>query len=127
MVDTYQIVYEYSAGNSISFKSNDMSVDYHRLEWTDTRVDGTRVVTTTGIAWRTFSGSAYISGNTMDTLDGIQTGAIVFTGDYPRLTVIYWDGDSTETNVEVRMTSLRVLDKGQGWWLVAVGFEEKDQ
>ena len=127
MVDTYQIVYEYSAGNSISFKSNDMSVDYHRLEWTDTRVDGTRVVTTTGIGWRTFSGTAIISGGTMDTLDGIQSGAIVFTGAYPRLTVIYWDGDSTETNVEVRMTTLRVLDKGQGWWLVALGFEEKDQ
>jgi len=123
----YQIVYEYSAGNSITFPSNDMTVNYERLEWVDTRVDGTRVVTSTGIGWRTFSGTARINGDTMDTLDGIQTGAITFSGAYPRLTVVYWDGDSTETNVEVRLARLQVLDKGQGWWDVSLFFEEKDQ
>jgi len=126
MADEYQCTYEYSAGNSITFKAL-LTVTYKRIEWVDTRVDGTRVVTTTGQAYRVFSGTAMISGNTMDTLDGVQMGSITFSGAYPRITVVYWDGDSTETNVEVIMTNLQVLDQGQGWWNVAVTFEEKDQ
>jgi len=126
MVDVYQCTYEYSAGNSISFKAW-LTVSYKRIEWVDTRVDGTRVVTTTGQAYRIFTGTALIDGATMDTLDGVQMGAITFSGAYPRITVLYWNGATTETNIEVIMTNLQVIDKAQGWWNVALTLEEKDQ
>lgn len=122
-----QVVYEYSDGNSVTFKTNDLKISYKRLEWVDTRVDGTRVVTSTGQAWRVYTCTSVITGDNMDTLDSVQMGSITFSGAYPRLTVIYWDGDSTETNQEVIMTDLTVLDQGQGWWLVSVTFEGKDQ
>ena len=127
MADVYQIPWEYSDGNSISFKTNDLKIAYRRLEWTDTRVDGTRVVTSTGQAWRVFTFTSTISGNDMDTLDGVMMGSITYSGAYPRITTMYWDGDSTETNIETIMTKLEVLDQGQGWWNVAITLEEKDQ
>ena len=127
MADVYQIPWEYSDGNTISFKTNDLKVTYRRLEWVDTRVDGTRVVTSTGQAWRIFNFTATISGDDMDTLDGVMMASITYSGAYPRITTMYWDGNSTETNIETIMTKLEVLDKGQGWWNVAITLEEKDQ
>jgi len=128
MVDEYQVIYEYSAAATITFKTNDLKITYlrHKMR-VDVRVDGTRVVTDPGLKQRLFTFTAVISGNDMDTLDSVQTGAIVYTGLYPRIQKIYWDGDSTETNVEVALTSLDVLDRGAGWWRVAITMAEKDQ
>jgi hypothetical protein len=127
MADTYQITYEYSDGNTVTFKTNDLQVSVNRLEWVDTRVDGTRVVTSTGQAWVIFSFSSVLSGNTLDTLYGVQTGSITFSGAYPRNTTLYWDGDSTETNIEVIMTKLQARDLGNGFWDVSITLEGKNQ
>ncbi len=128
MADEYQVEYEYSDGNTISFKTDDMRVRTVRPHLRiDTRVDGTRVVTDSGIAYKVITCTAFLTGNDMDTLDSVQSAAIVYSGAYPRLKKIYWDGDSTETNVEVALMDVNELDRGAGWWLVSLRFEEKDQ
>ena len=128
MADEYQVEYEYSAGNTISFKTDDMRVATVRPDLrVDTRVDGVRVVTDSGISYRVITCTALLDGNTMDTLDSVQGAAIDYTGAYPRLKKIYWDGDSTETNVEVALMDMNEIDRGAGWWLMSLRFEGKDQ
>jgi len=128
MADEYQVEYEYSDGNTISFKTNDLKITYTRPKMRlDIRVDGTKVVTDPGFKQNIYSFTTTISGDTMDILDGVQRGAITYSGAYPRVKKIYWDGDSTETNIEVAMTSLEVMDRGAGWWRVAITLMEKDQ
>ena len=128
MADEYQVTWEYSAGNSITFKSNDLRVQEIRSHLRiDTRVDGTRVVTDPGYAYKTFTFSSIISAATMNTLDSVLSGAITYSGAYPRITTLYWNGTTTETNIETAITSLQATDLGSGWWHVAVTMEEKDQ
>jgi hypothetical protein len=128
MADEYQVTYEYSAGNSITFKTNDLRVKEVRSHIKiDTRVDGTRVVTDPGYVYKSFSFTAIISGATMDTLDSVQSAAIDYTGAYPRITVLYWTGATTETNLEVAITDLIATDLGAGWWHVAITMEGKNQ
>ena len=128
MADEYQVEYEYSSGNTISFRTDDMRVSPVRSGLhIDTRVDGVRVVTDPGHTHRVITCTAFLDGDDMDTLDAVQNAAIVYSGDYPRLKKIYWDGDSTETNVEVALVDVTTLDRGAGWWLVSLRFEGKDQ
>ena len=126
MADEYQVIYECSDGNTISFKTDDLKVNYHRdgLK-VSRRPDGKMYVDDPGVEYRTFVFSALISGNDMDTLDGVQMAAITYSGAYPRIQKIYWDGDSTETNIEVVLTSLSSADLGNGWWHVEITMEEK--
>jgi hypothetical protein len=128
LVDEYQVTYEYSAGNSISFRTDDLKVTWVRPGLkVHTRVDGTRVVRDTGAAYRVFSCTAFVEGADADEMDTVQMGAITYSGAYPRLTVLYWNGTTTETNIEVACTEVNVLDRGMGWWLLSLRFEEKDQ
>jgi hypothetical protein len=128
MVDEYQCEYEYSAGSTISFKTNDLNPRIRRPGLhVDTRVDGTRVVSDTGASYLEITCSAVINGNTMDTLHSVQTGAIVYSGGYPRLKKIYWDGDSTEANYEVALMDVDPHDLNNGWWVVNLTFVGKDQ
>ena len=128
MADEYQVEYEYTSGNTIQFKTDDMRVRPVRSGLhIDTRVDGTRVVTDPGHTYRVITCTAYLDGDDMDTLDSVQSAAIVYSGGFPRLKKIYWDGDSTETNVEVALVDVNELDRGAGWWLVSLRFEGKDQ
>lgn len=128
MADEYQCEYEYSDGNTISFKTNDLKPRIVRPHLRiDTRVDGTRVVTDSGASYLVITCTSIVSGNTMDTLHSVQTGAITYSGAYPRLKKIYWDGDSTETNYEVALVDVDPLDLGNGWWQVSLRFEGKNQ
>jgi len=128
MADEYQVTYEYVNGSTITFKTNDLKITPVRSHLhIDTRVDGTRVVTDPGYTYNRFTFTAVISGATMDTLYGVQTGAITYSGAYPRITTIYWNGATTETNIEVALVDLQATDLGAGWWLVNIVMEEKDQ
>lgn len=129
MVDEYQIEYEYSDGNTISIKAETVGIRIVRPHLrVTTRVDGTRVVTDSGVSYVVVRCIGMISGDDADILHGVQTGAIDYTGAYPRLKKIYWDGDSTETNIEVALVGEAVLnDLGDGWWDISLEFEEKDQ
>lgn len=125
---TYQCTYTYSAGNSINFITNDMSIEIVRPSLrVYTRVDGTRVVADSNVGdYLVITCSAIISGDDMDTLHGVQTGSITYSGAYPQLSAIYWDGNSTEANYEVALTKLSADDLGN-YWRVHLTFEGKDQ
>jgi len=128
MVDVYQVTFEYSAGNSVTFKTDNLTITYDRpfLSMTP-RSDGAMIVTDAGVGVRSFAFSATITGAEANTLDGVLMAAIDYTGAYPRITVINWSGAATETNVEVFVTrngcSLR--DMGSGEWLCTMKMMEK--
>jgi hypothetical protein len=126
MADTYHVTYEYTNGNSINFRSNDLTININRpFMRTIVQPDGGIYVHDPDISQLVFTGSAILSGDDMDTLHSVQVAGINYSGDYPRITVINWDGDSTETNIEVVMTQLRTRDRGRGWWQVFFEFTGK--
>ena len=128
MADEYQIEYEYTDGNKISVKADTVIIDVIRPHLrVTTRVDGTRVVTDSGFSYQVITCTALIDGDDADTLFDVQSGVIDYTGAYPRLQKIYWDGDSTETNVEVAVVKTNLSDQGDGWWLLSLRFEGKSQ
>ena len=128
MADEYQVIYEYTNGNTITFKTDDLRIEQVRSQLrVDTRVDGIRVVTDPGFSHKVFTFSAVRSGDDLDTLDGVQSGAITYSGAYPKIQKIYWDGDTFESNIEVALTSMVELDRGAGWWLMSITMEQKDQ
>jgi hypothetical protein len=125
LADEYQIQWEYTNGNTIDFKTDDLKITLTRPGLRlDTAIDGTILVTDPNNSKLIFNFTAVLSGNTMDTLHGVYTAAISYDGTYPRVQKIYWDGDSTETNIKTAMTKLEATDLGAGWWNVAVTLEE---
>jgi len=126
MADEAQVIYEYSVGASISFKTDDLMIAYKRLFMTITsRPDGKIYVDDPGKAQRTFSCNSIISGATLNTLNTVQTAAITYDATYPRLTTIYFAGATTITNVEVALIELKATDQGNGFWSVDVTFVER--
>lgn len=128
MADEYQVEWEYVNGSSITFKTDDLNIEYINPRYReDVRVDGTIVVTDPGQSYRRFSFTALLTGDDMDTFDSVLVGAIDHTGAYPRITKIFWDGDSTEVNIEVGRPKVRTLDRGAGYWTVHITMGQKDQ
>jgi len=128
MADEYQVEYEYSAGNTIQFKTDDLKIIPMRSNIRiDTRVDGTRVVTDPGHTYRIFTCTAFLTGTNMNTFHDVQMAAITYSGAYPRIKKIYWNGTTYEENIEVALVNISTLDRGAGWWHVSLRFEEKDQ
>jgi len=126
MADEAQVIYEYSVGASISFKTNNLSITYKRLFMTVTsRPDGKIYVDDPGKAQRIFSCTSIITGATLNTLNTVQTAAITYDATYPRLTTIYFAGATTITNIEVVLTDLKATDLGNGQWSVDVTFAER--
>jgi len=126
MADEYQVVYEYTDGNTVSFKTDNLKVSYQRHGMRiSRRPDGKMYVDDPGVEYRIFQFSAVISGATMDTLDGVQMAAITYSGGYPRIQKIYWNGATTETNIEIAIVQLSTTDMGNGWWMVECTMEEK--
>ena len=128
MADEAQVIYEYTAGNTISFKTDNLTITWKRLFMTMTsRPDGKIYVDDPAKAQRTFSCTSIISGATLNTLNTVQTAAITYDATYPRLTKIYFAGATTITNVEVALTELKATDQGNGFWSVDVTFVERVQ
>ena len=128
MADEAQVIYEYTAGNTISFKTDNLTISYKRLFMTMTsRPDGKIYVDDPAKPQRTFSCTSIISGATLNTLNTVQTGSITYDATYPRLTTIYFAGATTITNVEVALTELKATDQGNGFWSVDVTFVERVQ
>lgn len=126
MADEAQIIYEYTNGNDVSIKTNDLTITYNRLFLTITpRPDGKIYVDDPTIIQRVFSGSGIISGADMNEMNTVQTGAIVYSGAYPRIQKIYFAGAVTITNVEVCLTSFTGTDLGNGFWNVSFTMTEK--
>jgi hypothetical protein len=126
MADEYQIQYEYTNGNTIDMKTNDLKIGVRRQFMTiTTRPDGKMYVDDPTKIQRTFSGTCILSGADMNTLHDVQIAAITYSGGYPRIQKIYWNGATTETNIEVAMTKCEGTDMGAGWWHLAFEFTEK--
>jgi hypothetical protein len=125
MADEAQIIYEYSVGADVSFKTNDLIISYHREGLSvSKRPDGNIYVDDPGIEHRKFSFSAIISGADMNELNTVQMAAITYDATYPRIKKIYFAGAVTITNIEVVCTSFSGTDLGNGFWNVQMVLEE---
>jgi len=127
---TQNLVWEYSAGNSITFKPlpSTLSMSINRLIYVDQNIDGTILVTDTDKYQRMISFTSYISGADANTLhDQLTGGAIDYTGAYPRITTWTWVTGTTETNIEVVITSIAFKDTHAGNWEVSITMVEKTQ
>ena len=129
MADEAQVIYEYTVGNTISFKTSNLKITYYRIGMTvTTRPDGKRYVDDPGKPYRDFSCTSIITGATLNTLNTVQTAAITYDATYPRLTSINLaTGTSALTNIEVALTELKATDQGNGFWSVDVTFVERVQ
>jgi hypothetical protein len=130
MADTAQVIYEYSDGNSVSFFTEDLSISWDRPGLNiSVRVDKTIVVTDTDASQRVFTCTAVLTGANVKTMNDVQTAAITYSGAYPRLTTVQFDGGGTNkiTNVEVALTKFQARDMGHGYWMCSLEFKEKDQ
>ena len=126
MADEAQIIYEYVNGSDVEIKSNDLTITYNRLFMTLTpRPDGKIYVDDPTIIQRVFTGSGIISGADMNEMNTVQTGAITYSGGYPRIKKIFFSGALTITNVEVALTSFSGTDLGNGFWNVSFTMTEK--
>ncbi len=126
MADTYHVTYEYSNGNVINFRSKNLTISVTRpLLRLIVQADGGIYTHDPDIKQRIFTGSSILSGDDAKTLHDVQIAGIDYSGAYPRITIINWDGDSTTANIEVAMTRLSMRDRGRGWWQVFFEFTEK--
>jgi hypothetical protein len=126
MADEAQIIYEYVNGSTVSFKTDDLKIQWNRLYMSITsRPDGKIYVDDPAKAQRVFTFSSMISGATLNTMNTVQTGAITYSGDYPRIQKIYFAGATTLTNIEVAITSFEAEDLGNEFWNVKITMTEK--
>jgi len=128
MVDTYHVTYEYSAGNSINFLSNDLIINIRKPFTREIiQPDGGIYVHDPNVRQRVFTGSGVLSGANSNTIHDIENASIDYSGAYPRITVINWDGSTTETNIEVYIpdNGIHFRDLGRGWWRVSFEMREK--
>ena len=125
MADEAQIIYEYTNGNTVEFKTNDLSIEYkrHGLE-VSPRPDDKIYVDDPGVVQRIFTFSAIIPGADADEMDTVQKAAITYDATYPRIQKIYWTGATTETNIPVAITSYVVSDQGTGQWEAQITMQE---
>ena len=125
MADEYQIDWEYTNGNSIPFKTNDLKISWERMFMdVHVRPDGNIYVVDPGKVKRTFTFSSVLTGSTLNTLNTVMTAAITYDATYPRIKTIYFAGATTLTNIECAMTSLVATDLGSGMWNVEAVLEE---
>ena len=125
MVNEYQITYEYTNGNTVEMRTEDLKVRVMRPHLkVHTRVDGVRVVSDTGHTYRIFACTALLSGDDAKELHDVQNAAITYDGTYPRIQKIYFDGDSTESNIVVAMTTFEILNIGVSGWSCSIVMEE---
>jgi hypothetical protein len=125
VADEAQCIYEYTNGNTISFKGTLSIVVTRPFETTTVRPDGNIYVDSPGKAQLIITCSnALINGTDFNTLLTVQRAAITFDATYPRLTTINLKSGVTITNTEVVMTACKGDDMGNGYWNCNLTFEE---
>jgi hypothetical protein len=125
MADEAQIIYEYTNGNTVEFKTSDLKITYlrHNLVVRH-RPDGNIYVDDPGLEQRTFTFSAIISGADMNEMNTVQMAGITYDATYPRIQKIYFAGATTITNIEVVLTALVGQDLGNGKWNCTITLTE---
>jgi hypothetical protein len=125
MADEAQIIYEYTNGNDVSIKTNDLKISYKRHHVQRTaRPDGKIYVDDPGIEQRIFTGTGVISGADQNEMNTVQMAAITFDGSYPRIKKIYFAGAVTISNIVIELTAFEALDLGSGFWEVSFEMQE---
>jgi hypothetical protein len=125
MADEAQIIYEYTNGNDVSIKTNDLKITYKRHHVQRTiRPDGKIYVDDPGIEQRIFTGTGVISGTDQNEMNTVQMAAITFDGSYPRIKKIYFTGAVTLSNIVIELTAFEANDLGSGFWDVAFEMQE---
>ena len=128
MADEEQVIYQYTAAGTVPFRTNDLSITYHKDGLKkSTRPDGKMYVDDPGVEYRKFSFTAIISGADMKELNDVQIAAITYSGVYPRITKIYFAGAVTITDIEVFIPDGGITgsDLGNGFWHIRALMEEK--
>jgi len=124
MADEAQIIYEYTNGNDVSIKTDDLKIDPRRLFVQITaRPDGNIYVDDPAIIQRIFTGTGTIEGSDANELHDVQIASITFDGTYPRIKKIYWKTGATEDNIPVSGHFV-FGDLGFGMWTVSFTLTE---
>ena len=125
MADEAQVIYEYTNGNTVEFKTNDLTITWKRrgLE-VNSRPDGNIYVDDPDVPQRTFTFTAVSSGADVNEMNTVQTGTIAYDATYPRIQKIYLSGVVTLTNIPVAVTAFSATDLGSGHWEVSITMEE---
>jgi len=127
MADEAQVIYEYTVGNTISFKGS-LKIKYDRIGMTiTTRPDGKVYVDDPGKPQRTFFCTSIITGAVLATLNTVQMAAITYDASYPNLTTINLaTGTTALTDIEVVLDNgWTAADLGSGMWSVDLVFVER--
>ncbi len=125
MADEAQIIYEYTNGNDVEIKTNDLKVSYVRAGVQRTiRPDGNKYTDDPDIPYRIFTGTGVISGTDQDEMDTVQMGTITFDASFPRIKKLFWTGGTTETNIVIELKDFSANDLGFGFWEVSFVMEE---
>ena len=125
MADEAQIIYEYTNGNDVSIKTNDLTISYMRHGVQRTiRPDGNKYTDDPSIEYRVFSGTGIISGADQNEMNTVQMAAITFDASFPRIKKIYFTGATTLSNIVVELTHFSSNDLGFGFWEVSFTMEE---
>ena len=124
MADEAQIIYEYTNGNDVEIKTNDLKISINRLfVQMPARPDGNIYVDDPAVIQRVFTGTGVISGADANELHDVQIASITYDGTYPRIKKIYWAGATTETNIPV-FGQFTFSDLGQERWNVSFTLTE---
>jgi hypothetical protein len=124
MAGEAQIIYEYTNGNDVSIKTDNLKITLNRLfVKVTTRPDGNIYVDDPGIKQRVFTGTGTISGADASELNTVQTAAITFDGTYPRIKKIYFAGATTIANIPVTAHFI-LTDLGSEKWNVSFTMTE---
>jgi hypothetical protein len=127
MADESQVIYEYTNGNTVEFKTDDLTIEIRRPLLKIYVLPDKKIKISDPAAYqRIFSCTSNISGADLKELHDVQIGAITYGAGFPRLQKVRFDGGGVNeiTNIEVALTSLKVTDVGAGRWDVAVTFTE---
>ena len=124
MADEAQIIYEYSVGNDVEIKTNDLKIDIQRLFVRETaRPDGNIFNDDPAIPQRIFTGTGIILGADANELHDVQIASITFDGSFPRIKKIFWTGAIFEANIPV-VGQFMFNDLGFGYWDVTYTLRE---
>ncbi len=124
MADEDQIIYEYTNGNEVAIKCDNLKVTINRLFVSmPARVDSNIYVDDPAVIQRVFTGNGTINGADANELHDVQIAAITYDGTFPRIKKIYWTGALTETNIPV-FAQFTFSDLGSERWGVSFTMTE---
>lgn len=120
------IEFEYTAGNTVSLPTDSLDIIYHRHRMKfDISADGDIMVNDQNISQRTFSCSCVLDASDAKKLNDHYVSDISYGDTYPRITTLYWKGETTESNILCAIASLDMTSRVDGQWGVNITLKER--